>query len=127
MTKAIVLFSGGLDSVACLYWALQNYEDIILMSFLYGSKEDEVIEKTNKKFASLLSIESKIISVPFLGDFAQTAVTIYFAVAFGKWSTGLIITLILTLILAVFRFIVLIKPHLLGFKNIEKKDEEKEE
>ncbi|MHA1304002.1 MAG: 7-cyano-7-deazaguanine synthase QueC [Candidatus Heimdallarchaeaceae archaeon] len=71
MTKAIVLFSGGLDSTACLYWALQNYDEVTLFSFLYGSKEDSVIQRTNEKFASLLSIPSKIISLPFLEDFIR--------------------------------------------------------
>jgi 7-cyano-7-deazaguanine synthase len=69
MSKAIVLFSGGIDSTACLYWAKQKYSKIILLSFLYNSKEDQVIQSTNKYFSALLSIESKIISLPFLGEF----------------------------------------------------------
>ena len=73
MTIAIVLFSGGLDSTACLYWAKERYEHVLLMSFLYGSKEDQVIEKINQRFANLLSVDSKIINVPFLGEFSQIA------------------------------------------------------
>ena len=71
MKTAIVLFSGGLDSTACLYWVLEKYEKIILLSFLYGSKEDTTITKINKRFSSFLEIESEIIELPFLGDFAQ--------------------------------------------------------
>lgn len=73
MKKAIVLFSGGLDSTACLYWALEKYDSVSLLSFLYGSKEDEVIERTNKTFADFFSIESKIISLPFLKEFTAKA------------------------------------------------------
>jgi len=69
--SAIVLFSGGLDSTACLYWAIEKYNKISLLSFKYGSKEDKVIERQNKIFTDLLSIESKIINIPFLGEFAQ--------------------------------------------------------
>ncbi len=71
MKTAIVLFSGGLDSTACLYWALEKYEKIILLSFLYESKEDTTITKINKRFSSFLGIESEIIELPFLGNFAQ--------------------------------------------------------
>lgn len=73
MSTAIVLFSGGLDSTACVYWAKDRYEKVILLSLLYDSKEDEVIEKTNKNYSSLLNLEGKIISIPFLGEFTQLA------------------------------------------------------
>ncbi len=74
MTKAIVLFSGGLDSTACLYWSLnKGYSEIILLSFTYGSKEDTTIEKVNRKFADLTGIESKILHLPFLNEFIVKA------------------------------------------------------
>ena len=69
ITTAIVLFSGGIDSTACLYWAKQTHSKILLLSFIYNSKEDQVIQSTNEYFSSLLSIESKIITLPFLGEF----------------------------------------------------------
>ena len=68
MSIAIILFSGGLDSSACLYWALEQYEKIMLLSFKYGSKEDEVIKKLNLKFAEVYNLESKIISLDFLEE-----------------------------------------------------------
>ncbi|MHA1219025.1 MAG: 7-cyano-7-deazaguanine synthase [Candidatus Heimdallarchaeaceae archaeon] len=73
MRKAIVLFSGGMDSTACLYWTIQKYDEITLLSFLYGSKEDQTIIKVNKKFSSLLSVKTKIINLPFLEEFSQEA------------------------------------------------------
>ena len=71
MSVAIVLFSGGLDSSACLYWALEKYDKIILLSFTYGSKEDEVIQKTNLRFKKLYEVESKIIYLDFLEEFTS--------------------------------------------------------
>ncbi len=71
MSIAIVLFSGGLDSTACLYWALEKYDKIVLLSFLYGSKEDSTISKINNKFASILDLEEKIIELPFLDEFSK--------------------------------------------------------
>lgn len=73
MNTAIVLFSGGLDSTACLYWALSKYEKIILLSFLYGSKEDETIAKVHKSFSSLLKLESTILELPFLEEFTRNS------------------------------------------------------
>jgi 7-cyano-7-deazaguanine synthase len=73
MSIAIVLFSGGLDSTACTYWAIDRYDKVILLSLLYGSKEDEVIERVNQKYCSLLNLEGKIIAIPFLGEFAKIA------------------------------------------------------
>jgi len=71
MSIAIVLFSGGLDSTACLYWALEKYDQVILLSFLYGSKEDNTISKLNSKFSSLLNLKSRIIALPFLDEFTK--------------------------------------------------------
>lgn len=71
MGTAIVLFSGGIDSTACFYWARERYDKIILLSFTYGSKEDEVIKSVNHKFASLLTVDQKIISLPFLREFSE--------------------------------------------------------
>ena len=73
MSIAIVLFSGGLDSTACAYWAADRYEKVILLSLLYGSKEDEVIQRVNQKYCSLLKLEGKIVSIPFLGEYAELA------------------------------------------------------
>lgn len=36
MSNAIVLLSGGMDSVAALHWALENYDDVRALHFMYG-------------------------------------------------------------------------------------------
>lgn len=63
--RAVVLFSGGLDSTACLYWALDIYEEVSIVSFLYGSKEDKVIKRVSDTFAAKLDIENKVIELGF--------------------------------------------------------------
>jgi 7-cyano-7-deazaguanine synthase len=38
MEKALVLFSGGLDSTTALYWAMKNFDDVCTLSFNYGQR-----------------------------------------------------------------------------------------
>jgi 7-cyano-7-deazaguanine synthase len=50
--KALVLFSGGLDSTVCLWWAMNKYgrENVEAMHFEYGqqSREHEAFDKIMK-------------------------------------------------------------------------------
>lgn len=39
--KALVVLSGGLDSVTALYWANKNYEEVKAIHFNYGSKHQD--------------------------------------------------------------------------------------
>lgn len=40
--KALVIFSGGLDSTTCLYWAKKKYGEVEALTFDYGSKHNEM-------------------------------------------------------------------------------------
>ena len=48
--KALVLFSGGVDSTTCLGMAIDRYgkENVIALSVFYGQKHDKEIEASNK-------------------------------------------------------------------------------
>lgn len=37
-TKAVVLFSGGQDSTVCLYWAIENFDEVYPLVINYGQK-----------------------------------------------------------------------------------------
>jgi 7-cyano-7-deazaguanine synthase len=39
MSAAVVLFSGGMDSTACLAWALENFHEVHTIGFDYGQRQ----------------------------------------------------------------------------------------
>lgn len=67
MKKAVIVFSGGLDSVcACTY--LKSGYDLYGISFSYGQRASPEI-KSAKKFAKILGLkEHKIIDIGFMQD-----------------------------------------------------------
>ncbi len=67
MKKAVIVFSGGLDSVcACVY--LKSRYDLYGISFSYGQRASPEI-KSAKKFAKILGLkEHKIIDIGFMQD-----------------------------------------------------------
>ena len=46
--KAVVLFSSGLDSTTCLYWALANGYTCETLSISYGQRHEKEIQTANK-------------------------------------------------------------------------------
>jgi 7-cyano-7-deazaguanine synthase len=38
MSKAVVLLSGGQDSTTSLYWAMQNFDEVLAVSIFYGQR-----------------------------------------------------------------------------------------
>jgi len=67
MKKAVIVFSGGLDSVcACAY--LKSRYDLYGISFSYGQRASPEI-KSARKFAKILGLkEHKIIDISFMQD-----------------------------------------------------------
>ncbi len=65
MKKAIVVFSGGIDSVCTCAYLKSNYE-LYGISFSYGQRANQEI-KIAKKFAKLLKLqEHKIVNIDFM-------------------------------------------------------------
>lgn len=64
--NAVVLLSGGLDSVTCLYWAKANYANVTAVSFNYGQRHDSELAAA-KKIASAAQVSHRIINI----DLAQ--------------------------------------------------------
>ncbi len=55
MKKAVVLFSGGLDSTTCLAWALKKGYKCFALSFFYGQRHDRE-NKAAKKIAKIMKV-----------------------------------------------------------------------
>lgn len=63
---AIVLFSGGLDSTTCLYWAKHAFKQVTAISFRYGQRHcSELV--ASQRIAHSLGIAHRIIDI----DIAQ--------------------------------------------------------
>ena len=71
MRKAVVVFSGGLDSVCtCVY--LKSKFDLYGISFSYGQRSNQEI-KSARKFTKILGLkEHKIIDLGFMRDLYGT-------------------------------------------------------
>lgn len=59
---ALVLFSGGLDSTTCLYYALQKHKKVVVVSFDYSQRHKIEIKKA-KKISSLLKVPHQIVKI----------------------------------------------------------------
>ncbi|GLR26656.1 7-cyano-7-deazaguanine synthase QueC [Limnobacter litoralis] len=83
-TKALVLFSGGQDSTACLAWALTRFDHVETIGFDYGQRHRieldcrlQVIREMRQHFpewASKLG-EDRVIDLSWLGQISDCALT----------------------------------------------------
>ncbi|MBP2280434.1 7-cyano-7-deazaguanine synthase [Psychrobacter sp. PL15] len=64
--NAIVLLSGGLDSVTCLYWAKARYASVTAVSFNYGQRHNSELVAA-KTIAETAEVTHRIIDI----DIAQ--------------------------------------------------------
>ena len=48
MGKALVIFSGGLDSTTALYWALERFDEVCALTFSYGQRHALEVEMAGK-------------------------------------------------------------------------------
>ena len=46
--NAVVLLSGGLDSVTCLYWAKAHFDQVTAVSFNYGQRHNSELNAAKK-------------------------------------------------------------------------------
>lgn len=70
---AIVLFSGGLDSTTCLYWAKANYKSVTALSFRYGQRHSSELNCASK-IAQNLGVSHRIIDID-IGGLGGSALT----------------------------------------------------
>jgi len=72
--KAIVVFSGGQDSTTCLFWAKQNFKEVITLSFDYNQKHIEEL-KCAESIAKELGCEHHTLDMKLLAQLAPNALT----------------------------------------------------
>lgn len=63
--KALVIFSGGMDSTVCLYWAIKEFgrENVSTITFNYGQRHQAEIESA-RKIAELAQVSWRLIDIP---------------------------------------------------------------
>lgn len=70
--KALVVFSGGLDSTTAVYWALKNYDKVETLSFTYGSKHNDIEHYYALKTCEKLNIKNTLISLDFISQYFKS-------------------------------------------------------
>lgn len=72
--KALVVLSGGQDSVTCLGYALKKFTAVEAISFIYGQKH--VIElECAKRVCAKHNVPHKIVDLSFIGQVVTSALT----------------------------------------------------
>lgn len=72
--KALVVLSGGQDSVTCLAWALSMFEEVEAITFLYGQRHATELVCA-KAVCREMGVPQKIVDVSFFGEMSQSALT----------------------------------------------------
>ncbi len=62
MNKAIVIYSGGLDSTTCLFWALDKFDEVQTVTFDYNQRHKIEIEYSKKTLKLAEDIKNKKIT-----------------------------------------------------------------
>ena len=70
--KALVVFSGGMDSTVALYYAKQNYREVETISFDYGSKHNRMEYKHALRTCYTLGIKNTQIDLDFINQYFKS-------------------------------------------------------
>lgn len=74
MEKAIIVFSGGQDSTTCLLWAMEKFEEVEAVTFLYGQRNASELDSA-KAIAEDLEVKHTILEMDLLTQLTDNAMT----------------------------------------------------
>ncbi len=72
--KALVVFSGGQDSTTCLFWALEQFKEVEVVTFNYNQRHKLEIEVA-KEIADELGVKHTLLDMSLLNQLAPNALT----------------------------------------------------
>ena len=72
--KALVVFSGGQDSTTCLYWALERFSQVEVVTFAYGQRHKEEIQVA-EKIAKELGVTWTLLDMSLLNQLSPSSLT----------------------------------------------------
>ena len=70
--KALVVFSGGMDSTVGVYWAKANYKEVETLSFNYGSKHNDIEYSYALKTCEKLGLKNTRIDLDFINKYFKS-------------------------------------------------------
>ena len=74
--KAVLLFSGGQDSTACLAWSLQKFDEVVTVGFDYGQSHRVEMECRSSVLALMHPTgEDHVLNLPIISEISETALT----------------------------------------------------
>ena len=73
MQRAIVVFSGGMDSATALWWAMREFREVAAVTFEYGSKHNARELAAAETICKKLSVPQTVIPLDFIGKYFHSS------------------------------------------------------